>query len=179
MVLLRVSLLWRIWLTFQHFCVYINGDVHEPFDRIENARPWQTFFERWIHNVPQFPTLRRVVPMFAQEPANEHEVVNVVLAVQVCKLIVKVADGLSFGPLRTHFLVIHVDFGGNCAQVFIVQIHPITEALDGSLESPKLDRVQLDCAFNFKREVFLGAGTLNRGHSITASAGSHFLIQIF
>ena len=117
--------------------------------------------------------------MLAQEPADKHEVVDIVLAVQVCKLLVEVADGLPFGSLRTHRLVIHIDFRGDRTHVLIVHIHSVTKTLDGRLESPELDRVQLDSAFNFKSEVLLGTGTLNSGHSITAPASSHLFIQIF
>ena len=179
MVLLRVSLLWRIRLLLKHLSVEIHGDVHEFFDGVEDALLWQTFFECRVHNVPQFSPLSRVVPMLAEEPADKHEVVDIVLAVQVCKLLVEVADGLPFGSLRTHHLVIHIDFRGDRPQVLIVQIHSVTKTLDGRLESPELDRVQLDSAFNFKSEVLLGTGTLNSGHSITAPASSHLFIQIF
>ena len=117
--------------------------------------------------------------MLAQEPADQHEVVDIVLAVQVCKLLVEVADGLPFGSLSAHLLVVHINFRGDCLQVLIVQIHSVTKTLDGSLERPELNRVQLDCAFNFKREVLLGAGTLNNRHSITATASSHLFIQFF
>ena len=179
MVLLRVSLLWRIRLLLQHLSVEIHGDVHKFFYSFEDTLLWQTFFKRRVHNVPQFSSLGRVVPVLAQKPADEHEVVHIVLAVQVGKLLIEVADGLPFGSLSTHHLVIHIDFRGNRPQVLIVQIHSVTKTLDGRLESPELDRVQLDSAFNFKSEVLLGASTLNSGHSITATASSHLFIQIF
>ena len=82
--------------------------------------------------------------MFAQKPSNQHQVVHVVLAVQISKLLVEVADGLPLGALRAHLLVVHVDLWGDGTQVLIVKVHSVTKALDSSLESPILHTMKFD-----------------------------------
>ena len=177
-VLHRVGFFRRVGLLLHHADVQVNDDIHQLFDDVEHSIFGNAFVKSWIQNVPELPALGCVIPVFAEKPTDQHQIVNVVLAIDVSKLLVKVADGLAFGSLGAHFLVVHVDFWCNGLQMLIIQVHSVAKTLDSRLESAEFHTVKFDLTFDFECEIFLGACALNRRHTVATPTRSHFFSNL-
>ena len=112
--------------------------------------------------------------MLAQEPSHHDQILNVVLAVKVRKLLVEVGDGLAFASVSLHLLIVEVDLVCNGLHMLLVKVHSVSKALDGRLVTSELDTVQFDAALSCKAELLLGSCPINLGDSISTCASSHF-----
>ena len=130
--------------------------------------------EGWVDDVPQLGALSLIAPVLAEEPSDQRQVFDVVLAVKEGKLAVKVAESLSGLAVGVHLFDVQADLLSNRLHVLFVQIHAVAKPLNGCLERPELHTVQLDYTLSGEAEVLFSVCAFDDGDSISACASSHF-----
>ena len=98
-----------VWKLLQEFLVQVHGYVGESSDDSEDLSRRDSGPQLWINDVPEFFGLRLVVPVFAEEPTEQAQVLHSVLAVFEREVAVEVCDGLRTSRIFDHSFVVNLE----------------------------------------------------------------------
>ena len=138
----RIGLLRTFRKGVDHVQVHVDSDVHELADDGDDLLLGHYWKERRVDDVPEFSGLCLITPVFAEEPADEDHVLNVVLRVQVAELRIEVAQSLSLASFGKHFIVVKSDLVRDGLEMLGVEVHSVAETLDGRLVTSEFDLVK-------------------------------------
>ena len=81
----------RFGQRIEHCDVQINGHVTKLTDHIKHLLLRDSLLKGRIDHMPQLSSLRLIAPVLAKKPADQRQVFDVMLAIKVGELRVKVA----------------------------------------------------------------------------------------
>lgn len=92
--------------------------------------------------------------MAAEEPPHNHQFVDLVLAVLAHDLLIVVVDVIHSFWFFLHLFEVEADLRRDAFQVFRIQVDPVAEAFDGSLERGEVYLVEAQEAFRHVAFLF-------------------------